>query len=90
MAQREPNAGVRGVSLHLPKFWSVDLQVWFGQVESQFMTAHITNQISKFHHVIAAVPREVAMEVRDFVIATPKDMLYDKLRNTLIQRNPAS
>lgn len=86
----EPTAAVAAIYLRLPKFWPADPQVWFGQVESQFITARVTSQVAKFHHVIAAQPPEVATEVRDFVIATPEDRPYDELRSALIQRTSAS
>lgn len=73
MADGEPTAEVVAVSLRLPKFWPAHPQVWFVPVESQFVTARVTSQIFKLYHVTAALPPEVAMEVRDFVIATPED-----------------
>lgn len=85
MGDKEPTAEVAAVPLRLPKFWPADPQVWFGQVESQFVTTRVTNQIPKFHVVIATLAPEVAMEARDFVITTPEDALYDKFRALLIQ-----
>ena len=80
---------IAAVALKLP-FWSADPQVWFAQVESQFFTRKITNQDTKFHHIVACLPPEVAVDIRDLIINKPPDNAYDELINTLIKRTTAS
>lgn len=81
---------VAAVTFRLPKFWPADPLVWFAQVESQFVTARITSQATKFHHVVASLPPEVAMEIRDLILSPPDDQPFDKLRSELIKRTSAS
>ena len=81
---------IAAVALKLPSFWSADPQVWFAQVESQFFTRKITNQDTKFHHIVACLPPEVAVDIRDLIINKPPDNAYDELKNTLIKRTTAS
>lgn len=81
---------IAAVALKLPPFWSADPQVWFAQVESQFFTRKITNQDTKFHHIVASLPPEVAVDIRDLIINKPPDNAYDALKNTLIRRTAAS
>ena len=81
---------IAAVALKLPPFWSADPQVWFAQVESQFFTRKITNQDTKFHHIVACLPPEVAVDIRDLIINKPPDNAYDELKNTLIKRTTAS
>ncbi|KAM7292675.1 uncharacterized protein ISCGN_025813 [Ixodes scapularis] len=81
---------VAAVTFRLAKFWPADPLVWFAQVESQFVTARITSQATKFHHVVASLPPEVAMEIRDLILSPPDDQPFDKLRSELIKRTSAS
>ena len=81
---------IAAVALKLSPFWSADPQVWFAQVESQFFTRKITNQDTKFHHIVACLPPEVAVDIRDLIINKPPDNAYDELKNTLIKRTTAS
>ena len=81
---------IAAVALKLPPFWSADPQVWFAQVESQFFTRKITNQDTKFHHIVASLPLEVAVDIRDLIINKPADNAYDELKSKLITRTAAS
>ena len=73
---------IAAVALKLPPFWSADPQVWFAQVESQFFTRKITNQDTKFLHIVASLPPEVAVDIRDLIINKPPDHAYDALKTT--------
>ncbi|KAG0440760.1 hypothetical protein HPB47_016187, partial [Ixodes persulcatus] len=53
------------LQLRLPPFWTADPQIWFAQVESQFTTWRITSQVQRFHHIIVALPPDIAAEIRD-------------------------
>ncbi|CAN7992089.1 unnamed protein product, partial [Ixodes hexagonus] len=76
--------------LRLPKFWAADPQLWFGQVESQFTTSHITSQAQRFHHVVAALPPEIAADIRDVILEPPTTNPYDVLKQELTKRTSAS
>lgn len=76
--------------LRLPKFWSSDPQVWFAQVESQFTTSRITSQAQKFHYVVAALPPETAMDIRDIILDPPAASPYDLLKAELVKRTTES
>jgi hypothetical protein len=78
------------VALKLPPFWFADPQVWFAQVESQFVTRRITNQDTKFHHIVASLPPEVAVDIRDLIINKPPHNAYDELKAKLITRTTVS
>lgn len=77
-------------TLRLPKFWTADPQLWFAQVESQFTTSHITSQAQRFHHVVAALPPETAVDIRDIILEPPTTNPYDTLKAELIKRTSAS
>ncbi|KAM7289137.1 uncharacterized protein ISCGN_029270 [Ixodes scapularis] len=77
-------------TLRLPRFWTADPQLWFAQVESQFTTSHITSQAQRFHHVVAALPPETAVDIRDIILEPPTTNPYDTLKAELIKRTSAS
>ena len=81
---------ITAIALKLPPFWSADPQVWFAQIESQFVTRKITNQDTKFHHIVASLAPEVAVDVRDLIIHKPANDAYDELKDKLISRTTAS
>ncbi|CAN7979752.1 unnamed protein product, partial [Ixodes pacificus] len=73
-----------------PQFWTADPQLWFAQVESQFTTSHITSRAQRFHHVVASLPPETAVDIRDIILEPPTTNAYDTLKAELIKRTSAS
>ena len=71
------------VGVKLPEFWGRNPRLWFLQAESQFATRGISSEKTKFHHVVAVLPFEVASEVED-IISNPGG--YDALKEALIAR----
>ena len=63
--------------------------MWFLQLESQFALRGISNQLTKFHHVVSALPENIAMDVID-IITNPTNNPYDSIKDTLIQRQTRS
>ncbi|CAN7943356.1 unnamed protein product [Ixodes hexagonus] len=78
------------VRLKLPPFWTKNAKVWFAQVEAQFQLQHITSQITKYLHVVSALPAEVADELEDILAATPTANQYDHLKAAILARKTAS
>lgn len=81
---------VSTVRLKIPQFWGSDPVLWFAQVEAQFALSNITRSITKFNHVIAALPQEFAMEVRDLLVKPPSEEPYESLKEKLVQRTTLS
>ena len=83
------HAPVNRVTMKPPPFHRTNPTVWFRQMESQFVLAGITNDTTKFNHILAAIPEDVAinlpMEIEDY--SSLKDsiiQLYQKSKTELI------
>jgi hypothetical protein len=54
---------INRVSVKPPVFYRSNPNVWFRQMESQFVLAHITDSVTKFHHILGAIPEDVAINL---------------------------
>lgn len=77
---------VARVSVRVPPFWQDDPGLWFAQIDSQFVLAGITQDITKFHTVTGALDQCYAAAVRDIIINPPAEGKYDRLKSELIRR----
>lgn len=75
---------------HLPPFWRQDPMVWFAQVEAEFRSAHIIASSRKFNKVIASLPPDVAMDVRDIIFNPPIVSPYEFVKAEIIKRTSQS
>lgn len=80
------NSSVCRVSAKLPPFWPDKPAVWFSQVESQFVLANISQDETKFHHVVANLDSRYASEVDDIIVNPPVTGKYDTIKKELIHR----
>ena len=68
--QPEPqHTPVNRATMKPTPFYRTNQTFWFRQMESQFVLAGITNDTIKDHHILAAIPEDVAinlpMEIED-------------------------
>lgn len=78
------------VALKLPTFWPMDPELWFKQVEAQFTLRNITQDITKYNHIIGSLSAETAAEVRDLLISPPDNDKYKALKDAIISRTTNS
>ena len=72
------------VSMKLPTFWPDAAEVWFAQADAQFAIRNLTVSKTKFYHVVAVLPQEVASQILDLIRAPPAGDPYGVLRERLI------
>lgn len=77
---------VARVAFRVPPIWKSDIELWFLQVESGFVTAGITSETTKYHCVVSALDVEVLSCVRDILIAPPADNPYTSVKQRIIQQ----
>ncbi|XP_022825715.1 uncharacterized protein LOC111355852 [Spodoptera litura] len=78
------------VGVKTPAFNADDPQLWFAQLEGQFVLSNITTDNTKFYYVLAQLESQHSAEVRDLIVNPPTTGKYEKLKNELIKRLSAS
>ena len=76
-------APVAAVSIKLPVWWPESAALWFAQAEAQFELRHITDQRTKYFHVMSALDNSTVSRLEDLVLNPPADA-YDALKERLI------
>jgi hypothetical protein len=74
------------VAVRLPPFWAERPDLWFARVEAQFFLAGISNESTKFHHIISQLDHRYAAAVKDIITSPPQQDPYTKLRTELLKR----
>lgn len=75
---------VNAVAVKLPTFWPTQPRVWFTQAEAQFHIRKITDDQTKFYHVVAALDQATASRLVDVLSSPPNENKYDYLKQRLI------
>ena len=70
-AQQAPPAQVTAVSVKLPPFWPRQPGMWFVTVEAQFNLRRVTEDQTKFDHVLTALDPDTQERVADFFDVLP-------------------
>lgn len=78
------------VALRAPPFWSDEPELWFAQLESQFTLIGITQDSTKYAHVLSQLDTKHAKEVKDVITNPPATDKYVTIKKALIQRVSAS
>lgn len=60
---------VHAISVKPPPFYLNNPEVWFKTMESQFQLAKISSPDTRFHHVLAALPENIAAQLPDDIPA---------------------
>lgn len=86
MEQQTSGTDTYRVGVKIPPFWPEEPEVWFAQIEGQFILSNITADNTKFYYVISQLDHQYAAEVKDIIVSPPSSDKYDKLKSELIKR----
>ncbi|VDK87635.1 unnamed protein product [Dibothriocephalus latus] len=70
----------------LPTCWLSDIALWLRTVESHFALRQITKEETKFHYLVAALPLEIATDLRDIIDSPLTETPYTTFKEALISR----
>lgn len=75
---------VSRVAFKAPSFWKANPELWFIQLESQFIASGISVDSTKFHCVVAVLEGELLPIVSDIIRNPPENDKYESLKKRII------
>lgn len=88
--ETESNNEVNRIAIRAPPFWPEKPALWFCQLESQFHISNVTQDITKFWHVVSQLESRYAALIEDIITDPPANAKYDTLKTELIRRLSSS
>ena len=73
-------AETNAVAIKLPTFWAQQPEVCFLQAEAQFHIRKITDDTTKYYHVVAALDQETSGRILSTLSSPPTDNKYMDLK----------
>lgn len=80
-----PEYSLSAISVPFAPFRESNPKAWFSQIEATFALRNITTELTKFHHVVSALPPHIVDEVDD-ILSSPGDQPYLSIKEAVIQR----
>lgn len=77
-------AAVARVAFKAPPFWRANPEVWFIQLESQFVVSGISADDTKYHCVVSALDGDVLSLISDIIRQPPAANKYDTIKKRII------
>lgn len=78
------------VAVKPPPFWQEKPHLWFLSLESQFFTAGIKTNETKYHYVVSALSGEILEQISDVLSQPLTESSYELLKTRLISCYSAS
>lgn len=82
----DTQADIQKITIKVPPFWHDNPEIWFAQIESQFVVAKTTSDNSRFNTVVASIESKVLCQVSEAVLNPPAARKYDNLKRCIIAR----
>lgn len=84
-SRTQVNSSVMHVAeVKMQQFYESDPELWFMIVENQFSVRKITNEKSKYSHVVSNLNCNTAIQVKDIIKSPYIEGQYEKLKHALI------
>lgn len=80
------NSNMSAVSVQKIAFWPTNPTAWFRVIETQFTAARITEEVTKFNHVISMLDAGIIDKCMDILETIPTDKPYTEFRDQVIIR----
>lgn len=77
---------IQKIGLKIPSFWHDCPEIWFAQMEAQFVVGKITSDNAKFNTIVATIESKVLCQVSDAVLNPPPNDKYNNLKNMIMSR----
>lgn len=71
-------------TIKLPDFWQHNPRPWFQHIEAQFQLRGITQDVTKYFHVVAALDASTTARAMALLEAPPATSKYDALKTFLL------
>ncbi|XP_056106413.1 uncharacterized protein LOC130084911 [Rhinichthys klamathensis goyatoka] len=75
---------IYAATIKLPDFWQHNPRPWFQHIEVQFQLRGITQDVTKYFHVVAALDASTTARAMALLEAPPADGKYDALKTFLL------
>lgn len=79
------NSMALSIVLKLPKFWETSAATWFAQAEAQFTLRGITDDATRYYHVVSALESSTAARAVSFITSPPAQNKYAGLKAYLLK-----
>ncbi|XP_067205350.1 uncharacterized protein [Linepithema humile] len=86
MSQDNDGAQISQVAVRVPPFWPEEPELWFAQLEGQFLLGGIMQDATKYAYAISQIDTKHAREIKDVITSPPANGKYETVKNALIQR----
>lgn len=84
MSNTEQATTVARVTIKLPPFWKLDPELWFAQIEAQFVTANVVSDATKYYYVVGTIESDILSQVADLIKQPPAHNKYQALKARLV------
>lgn len=74
------------VGIKQTPFWIRKPAMWFLQLEAQFALAGITQDMTKYHHVLSSINEDIMEDLEDVLSKPPTTGKYEHLKKEMINR----
>lgn len=85
-AEGEANMQNAAVSIQKIAFWSANPGAWFRVIETQFTVARISDEVTKFNHIISMLDPDTINKCMDILEDVSADTPYSDFRTRVIAR----